>query len=219
MRREVPLVITFVVGLIILLAPLVAGNVPGTEMSFDLIYKTYLSPWTTIIAAFATGLASVNLIRIHSNNISRKRPTWYNSVALIAAMVFFFGYRTMVELQPANNAARTGYANWYNNILSPLSAAMFALLAFYIASAAYRAFRARSAEASVLLVCAVLVMLGAAPIGALMWDKFPTIQQWLLNVPNLTGQRAIGIGAAIGAFATSLRIFLGVERGHLGGGE
>ena len=219
MRREVPLIITFVVGIIILLAPLVAGNLPGTEYSFNKIYTDWLSPWTTIIAAFATGLASVNLVRIHGNNISRKRPTWINSAALILAMVFFFVYRTIVELQPANDAARTGYANWYNNILSPLSAAMFALLAFYIASAAYRAFRARSVEASVLLVCAVLVMLGAAPIGALIWPKFPEIQQWLLNVPNLTGQRAIGIGAAIGAFATSLRIWLGVERGHLGGGE
>jgi len=100
--------------------------------------------------------------------------------------------------------------------MSPLGAAMFAMLAFYIASASYRAFRMRSLEATILLISAVLVMLGRAPIGELMWNQFPTIATWLLNIPNTAGQKAIMIGSAIGAFATSLRILLGIERGHLG---
>ncbi|MDP3488052.1 MAG: hypothetical protein Q8S19_09005 [Bacillota bacterium] len=217
MRREVPFIITLVVGLVFLLAPLTAGNIPLIDKPFSFITATYFSPWTTIVAAFATGLASVNLIRIHVNSISRKRSGWINSIALVVSLAFFLVYRTAVELQPANKALATGYANYFNNILSPLSAAMFAVLAFYIASASYRAFRARSLEATVLLVAAVLVMLGAAPIGAQILPQFPTIQQWLLNVPNMAGQRAIIMGAAIGGFATSLRILLGLERGHLGG--
>lgn len=219
MRREVPIIITLIVGLVFLLAPLTSGNIPVAGVPFAKVVADYFSPWTTIVAAFATGLASVNLIRIHGNNIARKRAGWYNSVVLLATLVFFLVYRTAVELNQANKPLAAGYANWYNNILSPLSAAMFAMLAFYIASAAYRAFRARSLESTVLLVAAVLVMLGAAPIGAQIWDQFPKIQQWLLNVPNLIGQRAIIMGAAIGGFATSLRILLGLERGHLGGGE
>ncbi|KAF0197010.1 MAG: hypothetical protein FD169_682 [Bacillota bacterium] len=217
MRREIPFIITLVVGLVFLLAPLTAGNIPLVGQPFSFITATYFSPWTTIVAAFATGLASVNLLRIHANSISRKRAGWYNSVALVFALAFFFVYRTAVELLPANKALAAGYANYFNNILSPLSAAMFAVLAFYIASASYRAFRARSLEATVLLVAAVLVMIGAAPIGAEIWDQFPVIQRWLLAVPNMVGQRSIIIGAAIGGFATSLRILLGLERGHLGG--
>lgn len=217
MRREIPFLITLIVGIIFLLAPLTTGPIPGLGVQFRDITATYLSPWMTVIAGFATGLASFNLIRIHGNNISRKRSGWYNSAALIAALAFFFIYQASVQLNPTNKELAAGYANWYNNILSPLSAATFAMLAFYIASAAYRAFRARSLEATVLLVAAVLVMLGAAPIGAQIWIKFPTIQQWLLNVPNMIGQRSIIMGAAIGGFATSLRILLGLERGHLGG--
>lgn len=217
MRREVPFIITLIVGLVFLLAPLTAGNIPGLNVPFSTIVATYFSPWTTIIAAFATGLASVNLIRIHGNTISRKRAGWINSVGLLASLAFFLVYRTAVELDQANATLAAGYANWYNNVLTPLSSAMFAILAFYIASAAYRAFRARSLESSVLLVAAVLVMLGAAPIGAQIWIKFPTIQQWLLSVPNMIGQRSIIMGAAIGGFATSLRILVGIERGHLGG--
>ena len=217
MRREIPIIITFVVGLAFLLRPLTTGNIPLLGMPFSDLVGKHLSPWTTIIAAFALGLASVNLLRIHGNVISRQRPGWIYSVILIVAMLFFGITRTMVELAPANRELAAFYGNFFNFLYNPLAGAMFALLAFYIASAAYRAFRLRSLEASVLLVAAVIVMAGAAPIGALVWDYFPSLQTWLLRVPNLAGQRAIIIGAALGGFATSLRILLGLERGHLGG--
>ncbi|MBT9156059.1 MAG: hypothetical protein DDT37_01035 [Firmicutes bacterium] len=217
MRREIPIIITLVIGVIFLLGPIVSGNIPFTEVSFSALVRTHLSPWTTIIAAFALGLASVNLLRIHGNTISRKRTGWIYSAILIVTMVFFGVTRTWVELQPANREMAAFYGNFFNFLYNPLAGAMFALLAFYIASAAYRAFRLRSLEATILLVAAVIVMLGAAPVGALIWDYFPSLQGWLLRVPNLAGQRGIIIGAALGGFATSLRILLGLERGHLGG--
>lgn len=217
MRREIPILITLIVGLVFLFGPITSGNIPLLDMQFRDLVSRHLSPWTTIIAAFALGLASVNLLRIHGNVISRQRSGWMYSVVLVVAMLFFGITRTMVELSPANRELAAFYNNFFNFLYNPLSGAMFALLAFYIASAAYRAFRLRSLEASVLLVAAVIVMLGAAPVGALIWDYFPALQTWLLRVPNLAGQRAIIIGAALGGFATSLRILLGLERGHLGG--
>ena len=221
MRREFPLIITFVVGILVILNYVIAGSIPGTEMTFQLITSRYLNPWNMIIIAFAVGLASANLFRIHVGYITRKRAGYYNSVAMIASLMTFLivkTYNTLMTNTPSVGL-RAFELKIFNHILVPLGGASFALLAFYLASASYRAFRARSWEAATLLVGAIIVMLGAAPIGALIWNQFPVMQKWLMDVPNVTGQRAIILGAAIGGFATSLRLLLGIDRGYLGGGD
>jgi len=107
--------------------------------------------------------------------------------------------------------------NWlYDHVFAPCNATMFALLAFFVVSAAFRAFRMRNVEATLLLGAAIIVMLAAAPIGAWISDDLVDLGQWILDIPNNAGRRAIMMGAAIGAIATSLRIVLGLERSHLG---
>jgi hypothetical protein len=104
----------------------------------------------------------------------------------------------------------------YDHVFDPCNSTMFALLAFFVASAAFRAFRARNVEAALLLAAAIVVMLGRAPLGRSLSDVFPDLAQWLIDIPNNAGRRAIMMGAAVGAIATGLRVILGLERSHLG---
>jgi uncharacterized membrane protein len=217
MRKEIPLGITLVVGILVLLSSLTTGPIPGLSISFNDVFKLHISPWMVIVSAFALGLASVNLFLVHMRRITGKRQNWAYSIVLLVTMAIFGGLRSYVEIVPTNTVAVSAYSRIFTYILSPLMAGQWAFLGFYVASASYRAFRARNLDASILLISAVLVMLGAAPVGAVIWDKFPAIQQWFLNVPNMTGQRGIIIGSAIGMFTTGLRVLVGMERGYLGG--
>ena len=108
----------------------------------------------------------------------------------------------------------------YNNVQYPIQGTMFALLAFFIASAAYRAFRIRSVLASVLLVAAVIVMLGRVPLGSWITGGLSNVvADWLLNVPNLAAKRAILVGVGFGGAALALKVLVGIERSYLGSGD
>ena len=134
------------------------------------------------------------------------------------------GYRGLIADPPFSfRDPGTGFDWLYVNVYMPLSATMFALLAFFVASASYRAFRARNFEATLLLLAAFFVMLGRVPVGDSITSWLPRDYQlsqwanWIMNVLNTAGQRAIMIGIALGLVSTSLRIILGLERSYLGG--
>ena len=127
---------------------------------------------------------------------------------------------------------KTGFEWMFKNIQVPMQATMFSLLAFYIASAAYRAFRARTLEATLMLVTAVLVMLARVPIGDFLWQHImpdsvlqwkanlpEDVAGWILNVPSMAARRGIILGISLGAIATSIKIILGIERTYTGAGE
>ncbi|UCE23857.1 MAG: hypothetical protein JSU74_11240, partial [Candidatus Zixiibacteriota bacterium] len=87
-----------------------------------------------------------------------------------------------------------------------------------IASAAYRAIRARNVMATFLLLAALIVMLRFNPYFGPVSPYVNKASNWLMNVPNLAAQRAIIIGVGLGIVATALKVILGIERGYMGKG-
>jgi len=180
------------------------------------IYNRLLS-WLIIISCFAMVLAVGSLINHHWLKIQRgKSKAWYSWVTL-------FGLVVMAALGILGRVSSLSVLyQWYRELFlyvqAPMDSSMFAILAFYMASASYRAFRARTMEATVLLLAAFVVMLGVIPFGAFVWNKIPTISEWLMMYPNMASKRGIAFGVGLGIAATSLKIILGIERGWLGGG-
>jgi hypothetical protein len=212
LRRELPLIITFIVGSLMVLGPFIP------ERHFTGV-RTELEKWAIIVRAFAAVLGVANIARISTLRISRRERDWLYHIPLLAGLVLMMGIGVGGSLRPApvfGIGEGTLFNDLYNHVYVPMQGTMFALLAFYIASAAFRAFRVRSFEALLLAVAAVLVMLGRVPIGAAIWDQLPVISDWIMNIPNNAAKRAILIGAALGAIATGLKVILGLERNYLG---
>ncbi len=167
------------------------------------------------MSPFGVVLGIMSIVMTHSARIQHKVPNWQYSIVTLIAM-FFTAYAGFAW----GTQEGTPFMWLFKNVQMPMGATMFALLAFYIASASYKAFRARSAEATVLLLAAIIVMLGQVPVGVSMFGEgINDITHWILNVPNLASKRGIALGVGLGMVATSLRILLGIERTYLGGGE
>jgi hypothetical protein len=116
----------------------------------------------------------------------------------------------------AGNGQRSVYTWFYDAVYVPMQSTMFALLAFFISSAAFRAFRLRSVHAVLLGATALVVILGSVPVGEAVWANFPPLVAWVMNCLQTAGKRAILIGAALGAIATGLKMIVGAEKGYLG---
>ena len=180
-----------------------------------------LALWLRIVAAFAYFLGLYSLMNLHWERIRRKTAGWGYSLIVYASFGLMFLFVVYNDGSgPFQPQARGGGYQWlFQNVQVPCSSTMFSLLAFFIASAAYRTFRARTPEAAILLVAAVIMMLGRVPIGRAISDLLPQAAEWLMEVPNLAAKRGILLGVSLGAIATSLRIIFGIERSYLGGGD
>jgi len=164
--------------------------------------------WLRLLSAFAILLGIASFLRNHGNKMVRQVPGWaFNAVAIASflAMAFIGLFGGIDE--------GTLFRRLFDYLQAPMEATMFSLLAFFIASAAFRAFRARSKEATLLLGAAVIIMLGRV----IDVDWLSKVTEWILEIPNGAAQRGIVIGVGLGIIATALKIVLGIERSYLGG--
>ncbi len=203
MKKQIPIYFVLVSGIVMI----IQFFVPSEESQW---LFTYANDWVIVVGILALPLGIYGLLRSEFKKLKNPKEAFYAGVLL-------FGYFIMVATGWKREWLEYGslHMDLFTNILIPIQATIFSLLAFYIASAAYRAFRARTMLATILLVTAFIVMLRLIPLG-----PFSDINQigvsWILSVPNMAAKRAIAIGVGLGAIATCIKIILGIERTYMG---
>jgi hypothetical protein len=231
MKRNIPLLVAMIAGFVLI----VAYFIPPTQA-----WGERVSVWFNILAAIAFVLGGGNLLKIHLKKVSDRGAGWAYSVITVVAFLFTLIVGLFkIGVPPADQFPDYAWSGSYREIGSPfwwlfeyafkpLTATMFAMLAFYVASAAFRAFRAKNFEAILLLGTAFVILVGRTAAGPLLTGWFPdalsglrteNLTAYLMTVFNTAGNRAIMIGIALGTASVSLKILLGVERGYLGSGE
>jgi hypothetical protein len=209
MKKSIPIAITLITGVIIVVTFFIPHQPLGSMQQRLLI-------WYSIVLGFTLLLGIDSLLRSNINKILRRQQNWVYAAVLLAGFIFTMaaGIYTFITTKSLLTLG-SSFMFIYTYFIIPLQATMFALLAFFIASSAYRAFRARTLEATLLLITAAIVMLGRVPVGAQIWSQFPLLQDWIMEIPQMAAKRGIFIGIALGTIAMSLRVILGLERNYL----
>ncbi len=197
-----------------------------------------------IISAFILGLGVYSLARIHTKRVAKMQKDWFFSIVLLASigLMMLFGYWDWYHRK--FNDPQGAFAlvdNWglvqymrdvlFDGLLQVMDAGMFSMIAFFILSAAYRAFRIRSVEATILLAAALIMMLSLMGGLVVWWDgridaiggsepgsfvnnlRLSDIAGWLRGNLQTPSIRAIEFGIGIGALSMGLRLWLSLERG------
>lgn len=205
-RRDLPLAITFLVGIIAVL---------DYYTTLEAVTSTFtvIKNWGVVLQAFALGLGAVNLFRVHGKRLSeRTREDWMFSGWLLLMMVLF----VVVGLGTGKYDAGTSYAWIYNALYLPLGATVYSSLAFYMAYGSYKVLRARNFEAALLFITAVLVIIGNTPFFPANVPALFHMREWIFG-PIVSGAyRGIRIGVGIGAVVLGIRTLVGLETGYLG---
>ncbi|MBG82980.1 MAG: hypothetical protein CMJ40_00365 [Phycisphaerae bacterium] len=178
-KRTIPLILAASIGFLLI----ATYFIPSTEQWGATAMEMFI-----ILSAGAMVLGAGNLIMLNLSKISNKNPGWaYGAITLIAffitLIIGIFKIGALPTMTAPDNpwtaplVGQPGVPFWwiYSYVYKPLTATMFAMLAFYIASAAFRAFRAKNIEATLLLGTAFIVLLGQIYAGVWLTSFLPDI--------------------------------------------
>ncbi len=199
-----PIIVAFVCAIVVILSNFI---------NFDLLSTVSgdIKNFSSIIAGFALFLGLIGILRLHSTNVMKRTSLSPYSATLIVVLLLYL----VVGLGYGQQSSEFKWI--YNTIYGPLTATTYALLAFWVCSAAYRAFTMKSIESAILVITGLLVFFGVTPLSAAISPVFPAANDFISSVLNVAGRRGMGIGIGIGILALGIRIILGMERSWMGG--
>ncbi|MBI1755522.1 MAG: hypothetical protein HYR64_00255 [Fimbriimonas ginsengisoli] len=254
MRRPIVSVVTFLAGLFWVLeftwpkaiarGPLDKPNGFVEQVGFMLHDGVpAVADLANTVSSFLLGLGVYSLLRVHLRKVFKQQKDWSFSLVLVLSLLTMvaFGYVDWNMRLGVNGAKLddpSQWGNWnygkdlfFDGFLQQMDAAMFSMIAFFILSAAYRAFRMRSAEATILLGAAFLVLISSLGLienivnnwvmntlakgdGNSFWVNFKLteISGWIKDTFQTSSIRGIEFGVGIGLLAMGLRIWLSLER-------
>jgi hypothetical protein len=207
MDRKIALVVCFVFG-VVMFAQYFSDHPVAHRVNRDVLVE-----YVQIIFAFALIVGVVALVKNSVRQVSSGQDRPYRLVMLaglvsMPILALVWGMR-----------AGTPFQWMFENVQAPMQSTVFALLAFFVASASYRGFRARSIPAGILLVAALVILLGRSLVIGPLAEVLPDVAEWIRQYPSMAARRAILIGIGLGSLTTSLRVIVGIERTWLGGGK
>lgn len=161
--------------------------------------------WVLILGAFSLLLGIGHVAWVHGRRIQRGEAEWPLSLALVA------GLATVLALGIVGGEGTRGVMVGFvfDSVIAPGQATLFALLAFFMAGAAYRLLRVNRTGGAWMLAGAVLMILAQLPLtGRMALAGLHPVADWLVTVPVMAVLRGVLLGTGLAALITGLGTLL-----------
>jgi len=170
MRRKIPQLVCGFFG--VLLFALYFSNHPQAKS----INQFVLIEYWQIIFAITLLVGVISFVKVNLKAVERGEDRPYRIVSLLGLismpiLAFIWGIK-----------GGSPFMWVFNNIQVPMQATVFALLAFFVVSASFRGFRARSVPAAVLLISALLTLLARSDVGGVLSEHLPVVADWVREI-------------------------------------
>ncbi|NTW04451.1 MAG: hypothetical protein HGA19_24840, partial [Oscillochloris sp.] len=202
-KRLVAALIAGVSGLIVLLDFVGSGAIVG-------ILARTLVNWAALITASGLLIGIFSVAWSHLQRVRQRNADWGYSLVLLASMLLvivmgvFFPLPGRAGIVLPSSLAEQPIRLIFNTLYEPIAGSLLALLAFFSLSAVLRALGRRSAEAVVIIVIAVIVLITQLPPIYTLPGVAIAIR-WMNDYIASAGARGLLIGSAIGALVASVR--------------
>lgn len=173
------------------------------------VASTKLITICAIANAFTLVLAVYSQFQRGIGVVQKRRKGWYFKAYMLATIVLMCIFYFMGQT--------TGPYDWVMySIITPLSSVNYSILAFYMASTAARAFRARNGKALVLLVTGFIVLFYQAPITGVFIPGIEPVALFFIDTFTKAAARMFLMAVTVGAIVFGVRVLLGQELSVLG---
>lgn len=162
--------------------------------------------WLMLLAGIALLLGTANVLALHLWRVQTGQRDWVLSLILVAVMaaVFVAGI--------VNPGGATGpLLSWvFDALVAPSQAALFSLLVFFMAAAAFRYLRVSRQGGAWMLVGTLVVLLAQWPL-ATQWlpPAYAQATFWLVDAPVMAALRGVLLGSGIALLVVGLRLLVG----------
>lgn len=177
------------------------GLVPALQPIMAHFYQ-----WLMLFGGVALLVGVVNVAWLHLRRIQAGQRDWVLSLVLLAVLV---PVAVAGLLNPLG--AGSPLLQWvFDSVVAPGQAALFALLLFFMAAAAYRYLRFGRPGGAWLLAGTLIVLVVQMP-AATAWVPAAWVDAtfWFMDGPMMAALRGLLLGSAIAMLVTGLRLLLG----------
>lgn len=161
--------------------------------------------WGILLSAFALLLGMLNVMGTHVRRVIAGNSGWAQSLLLILALAVVL----VIGLLSPTGIRSPLIELIFDTIIAPGQATLFALLAFFMAAAAYRYLRIGRPGGMWLLIGALLVFVAQMPLtNALLPAALSSLVDWWVDVPAMSALRGAILGSDMALVIIAIRFLL-----------